>query len=159
MPVKPIPEGHHTITPHLVVRDAAAAIDFYRAAFGAEEVMRMPGPDGRTVMHGELKIGDSMVYLCDEFPQMGAKGPKSIGGTPVTLHMYVRDADAAFQRATAAGATVKMPLQDAFWGDRYGILEDPFGHTWSVGQHLEDLTPDQIARRAKEAFSSGCCGG
>lgn len=155
--VNPIPEGVHTITPHLVAKNAGEAIEFYKRAFGAEEICRMPGPDGNSIMHAEMRIGDSMVFLCDEFPDMGARGPKSLGGSPVTMHMYVKDANAAFEQATKAGADVVMPLQDMFWGDRYGKLVDPFGHHWSIAQHIEDLTPEEMGKRAAAAF--GDCGG
>ena len=150
----PVPEGFHTMSPHLIVKGAAQAIDFYKKAFGAEEVMRMPGPDGKTVMHAELKIGNSMVMLADEFPDMGCRGPQSIGGSPVTLHLYVSDVDAAFNKAVKAGAKVTMPLADMFWGDRYGKLTDPFGHEWSVATHTRDLTPDQIQGEMKQFFAS-----
>lgn len=153
--VKPIPDGFHTITAHLIVGGAGRAIDFYKTAFGAEELFRMPGPDGESVMHGEIKIGDSIVMICDEFPEM-CRGPKTIGGSPVTLHLYVADADASFNRAVKAGCEVTMPLQDMFWGDRYGKLRDPFGHEWSIATHKEDLTPEQIGERAAAAF--GGCG-
>jgi uncharacterized glyoxalase superfamily protein PhnB len=156
---RPIPEGFHTMAPHIIVRGAAQAIDYYKKAFGAEEVMRMPGPDGKTVMHAELKIGDSMLMVCDEFPDMGCKGPQSIGGTPVTLHLYVPDVDAAFQRAIKAGAQVTMPVTDMFWGDRYGKLKDPFGHEWSVATHKIDVTPEECAKAAASAFSGGGCKG
>jgi len=147
--VRPIPEGYHTVTPYLRCREAAKAIEFYKAAFGAEEVFRMPGPGG-TIMHAEVRIGDSFVMVSDEFPNWGAKGPQSYGGTTVGLNLYVADADAAFARATAAGATVMMPLTNQFWGDRYGKLQDPFGHEWSVSQHVEDVPPDEMERRAAE---------
>jgi len=151
---KPIPAGMHTITPHLVVRDANRAIDFYKKAFGAEELLRMPGPDGKTIMHAELKIGDSVIFLNDEFPEMGARAPESLGGSPVTLSLYVEDVDAAFNRAVKAGAKVTMPVADMFWGDRYGKLVDPFGHLWDMATHKEDLTPDEISKRAKSFFAS-----
>jgi len=151
---KPIPGGFHTLTPHLVVKGASQAIDFYKKAFGAQEISRSPGPDGKTIMHADLKIGDSHLFLVDEFPQMGCRGPESIGATPVTLHMYVEDVDAAFGKAVAAGAQVRMPLADMFWGDRYGMLTDPFGHCWSLATHKEDLTPEEIRKRAQ-----GACGG
>jgi PhnB protein len=154
--VKPIPDGFHTITPHIVVQGAAKAIDFYKAAFAAEELSRHPTPDGK-IMHALLKIGDTMLMLNDEFPQMGAKGPKSIGGTPVTLHMYVQDADKSFNRAVQAGATVTMPIADMFWGDRYGIVTDPFGHSWSIATHKQDLTPEQMKKAGEAAFSGGKC--
>ena len=145
--VKAIPEGCRSVTPHLVVRGAARAIEFYRRAFGAEEAMRIPSRDGQKVMHAELRIGDSLVFLNDEFPEMGARAPESLGGTPVTLHLYVQDADAVFARAVAAGARPLMPLQDMFWGDRYGKLADPFGHEWAIATHKEDLTPEEIGKR------------
>jgi uncharacterized glyoxalase superfamily protein PhnB len=150
--VKPIPDGFHTITPHIVVKGAAKAIDFYKAAFGAEELGRHGMPDG-TIMHALLKIGDSMLMLNDEFPQMGAKGPQTLGGTATTLNLYVQDADKAFQRAVNAGATVKMPIADMFWGDRYGMVSDPFGHSWSIATHKQDLTPQQIMEAAKTAMA------
>ena len=152
--VKPIPDGFHTITPHLVVKGAAKAIDFYKAAFGAEELGRHASPDG-SIMHALLKIGDSMLMLNDEYPQMGAKGPQSIGGTPVTLNLYVQDADQSFQRAVKAGAIVKMPIADMFWGDRYGQVTDPFGHAWSIATHKQDLTPAQVEKAAAAAFGGG----
>ncbi len=146
-----IPDGFHTVTPHLIMKDAAGAIEFYKNAFDAEETSRMPGPDGK-VMHAELKIGSSMLMIADEFPDMGSCGPQSIGGSPVTLHIYVDDVDALFDRAVKAGGKVTMPLADMFWGDRYGRLEDPFGHQWSIGTHTEDLTPEEIGQRAAKAM-------
>lgn len=151
---KPIPDNMHTITPHLVCADAAAAIDFYVKAFNAVELARLPGPDGK-MWHAMVRIGDSPVMLVDEFPDYGSLGPKARNGTSVTMHMYVKDADAAFKQAVDAGATVKMPLEDAFWGDRYGILEDPFGHSWSIATHIKDLTPEEIGKAAQQAMSSG----
>jgi len=151
--VKPIPDGYHTITPYLTIRGAAQAIEFYKKAFGAEELSRMTAPDGR-LGHAELRIGDSIFMLGDEFPEMGGKGPQTLGGTPVGLFLYVNDVDAAFARATAAGAKVTMPLADMFWGDRYGKLADPFGHEWSLGTHKEDVKPEEMARRAEEAFKA-----
>lgn len=152
--VKPIPEGFHTMTPHLIVRDAAKAIEFYKKAFGAEEIMRMPGPDGKTVMHAELKIGDSMMMLCEEFPQMERwVAPQSLKGTTVAICLYVENADKAFQRAVDAGATVSMPMMDAFWGDRYGKVTDPFGHEWEMATHKQDLTPEQIGKGAEAFFA------
>jgi uncharacterized glyoxalase superfamily protein PhnB len=154
MSVKPIPDGYHTVTPHLVLRDAAKAIDFYKKAFGAEELFRMPGPDGK-IMHAEIKIGDSIVYLCDELPRMkGWVSPAQLKGTTVCLHIYTEDVDAAFDKAVAAGATVTMPIMDAFWGDRYGKLSDPFGHEWSIATHKHDYTPEQIAKNAQEFFAN-----
>ncbi len=149
--VQPIPEGFHTVTPHLVVSDAAAAIEFYQKAFGAEEVSRMPGPEGK-IMHAAIRIGDSPVMLNDEFPDMGTVGPKAIGGTAVTIHLYVKDADAVWDSATKAGAKVVVPIDDMFWGDRYGVIEDPFGHRWSIATHTQDLTPEQVMEGAQKAF-------
>jgi uncharacterized glyoxalase superfamily protein PhnB len=154
--VKPIPDGFHTITPHITVKGAAQAIDFYKAAFGAEELGRHGMPDG-TIMHALLRIGTSMLMLNDEFPAMGSKGPTSIGGSPVTLNLYVQDVDKAFERAVKAGATVKMPVADMFWGDRYGMLADPFGHLWSIATHKQDLTPEQIMAASQKAFGGTHC--
>jgi uncharacterized glyoxalase superfamily protein PhnB len=155
---KAIPEGFHTLTPHLIVKGASQAIEFYQKAFGAEEIFRMPGPDGESIMHAELKIGDSRLFLVDEMPQMGGLGPHGIGGTPVFIHVYVEDVDTVFNQAVAAGAQVRMPLEDAFWGDRYGQVVDPFGHKWSLATHKEDLTPEEIGKRAQAAFA-GCAKG
>jgi PhnB protein len=151
--VKPIPSGMHTLTPHLVVKDASKAIEFYKKAFGAQEIARLPGPDGKSILHADLKIGDSHFFLVDEFPGMDCRGPESIGGTPVSIHMYVEDVDAAFGKAVAAGAQVKMPLSDMFWGDRYGVLADPFGHAWSLATHKEDVAPDEMQRRMQQAMT------
>jgi PhnB protein len=151
--IKPIPSGFHTLTPHLVVKGASKAIEFYKKAFGAQEIGRLTAPDGKTVMHADLKIGDSHVFLADEFPEMGCRGPESVGGTSVTIHMYVEDVDAAFNKAVAAGAQVRMPVSDMFWGDRYGVLADPFGHAWSIATHKEDLSPQEIRKRAQTACS------
>ena len=152
---KPIPDGFHALTPHLVVREAAKAIEFYKKAFGAEEIARMAAPDGKFVMHAELKIGDSIVMLGDEFPQMQRwVAPQSLKGTTIALHMYVKDVDAAFKRAVDAGATVSMPVMDAFWGDRYGRVTDPWGHEWSLATHKQDLTPEQIAKGAEAFFAN-----
>jgi PhnB protein len=156
--INPIPEGHHTLTPHLVVKGASEAIEFYKRAFGAEELARMPGPDGKGIMHAALKIGDSRLFLVDEFPEMGCVGPQALGGSPVTIHIFVEDVDAIFNQAVSAGAEVRMPLMDAFWGDRYGQLIDPFGHKWSLATHKEDLTPEEISKRAEAAFSGECKG-
>jgi len=157
--VNPIPEGFHTLTPHLVVRDAGRAIDFYKKAFSAEEDYRMPGPEGK-VMHAQLKIGNSLLMLCEEFPNMGAKSPQALGGSPISLHIYTQDADAAIAKAASAGATVTMAAQDMFWGDRYGRVKDPFGHEWSIATRKENLTPQQIRERAATAMpGKGCeCG-
>jgi PhnB protein len=151
--VKPIPEGFHTVTPYLVVKGASEAIEWYERAFGAEEVERMPMPDGERLMHALVRIGDSFVMLADELPESGSKGPKALGGTPVTLNLYVEDVDAVFERAVASGAEVTMPVADMFWGDRYGRLVDPFGHSWSIATHIRDVSPEEIAEAAKTAFS------
>ncbi len=148
--VNAVPKGYHTITPNLAVRDAARAIDFYKKALGAEELVRMPGPDGK-VMHAELKIGDSIVMLAEEMPEMGSKSPKAYGGSPVGFYLYVENVDAAWKRAVDAGAKVIMPLADMFWGDRTGRLEDPFGHSWSPAQHIKDPTPEEI-KKGQDAF-------
>lgn len=152
MSVKPIPEGFNSITPHLVVKGAAEAIEFYKNAFGAQELVRLPSPCGNLVMHSTIRIGNSMVMLVDEFPDMGCFSPATTNGTPVTVHLYVDDADAVFKRALDEGARETMPLENTFWGDRFGKLEDPFGHSWSIATHLEDLTPDQIMENAKKTF-------
>lgn len=149
---RPIPEGHHTITPHLVVRDAAKAIDFYKKAFGAREMNRMTMPDGK-IMHAELKIGDSMLYLADEFPGAGVSAPQSLGGPAVVFNLYVEDVDKLWGKAVAAGSTVRMPLDDQFWGDRYGQIVDPFGHSWGLATHKEDVAPAEMERRAREAMA------
>jgi uncharacterized glyoxalase superfamily protein PhnB len=142
--VKPIPEGMHSITPHLVCNGAAEAIEFYKKAFGAVELGRMPMPDGK-LGHAMIRIGDSNIMLADEFEGCGSAGPATLKGTPVTLHLYVPDVDAQFERALTAGATVKMPLADMFWGDRYGIVEDPFGHRWSIATHKREVAPEEMA--------------
>jgi uncharacterized glyoxalase superfamily protein PhnB len=152
MSVKPIPDGYHRVTPHLTVRDAAAMIEFYRKAFGAVEKRRAFGPDGKTIMHAEIQIGDSRVFLNDEFPEMGAFSPLASQSSPVTIHLFVEDADKQFQQALAAGAEVVVPIGDQFWGDRYGIVKDPSGHQWSIATHKEDLTPQQIQERMAKAF-------
>jgi PhnB protein len=141
-----IPDGYHTVTPHLAVRNAAKALEFYGNAFGAEELFRMPGPGG-VIMHAELRIGDSNIMLGEEDPQRGATSPQTIGGSPVGLLIYVKDVDASFARAEKAGCTVQMPPTDMFWGDRYGKLVDPFGHHWSLATHKEDVAPEEMAKR------------
>jgi len=145
----------HTVTPHIVCAGAANAIEFYKKAFGATEMMRMPGADGR-LMHGCVKIGDSMVFLVDEMPEWGALGPKARKGTSVTIHLQVEDVDAVVKQAVDAGATVVMPVADMFWGDRYGQVEDPFGHRWSVATHIRDMTPDQMREEMNKAMSAMC---
>ena len=151
--VKAIPEGYQTVTPDLALRHAARAIEFYKRAFGASELMRFNTPDGK-IGHAEIKIGNSMVMLCDENPQGGCASPASLNGTTTMLFLYVEDVDAAFQQAVKAGATVAMPLADMFWGDRYGQVLDPFGHRWALATHKEDLTQEQIEQRAQEFFAS-----
>ena len=141
--VKAIPDGMHSLTPHLVCRGAAAAIDFYGRAFGAIEQFRLPGPDGRLI-HACVRIGDSQLFLFDEMPEHGALGPQALKGSPVTIHLQVQDADATFARAVAAGATVTMPLADMFWGDRYGRVVDPFGHHWSIATHLREVSREEM---------------
>ena len=150
--VKPIPEGYPEITPYLAVDGANDAIDFYTTVFGARERMRMQGPGGK-VGHAELEIGNSLIMLADEFPDMGNRGPKTIGGTPVTISIYVEDVDDVFDRAVAEGATEIRPVENQFYGDRSGQLEDPFGHRWSVATHVEDVPPDQMEKRAAAAMS------
>ena len=151
--VKPVPDGYHTLTPGFTVKNAAAAIEFYKKAFGAEEIFRMNSPDGK-VAHAEIRIGDSIFMLNDEFDMPGcARSPQSLGGTTFGLFIYTTEVDAAFERAVKAGAEVRMPVQDMFWGDRYGQLADPFGHIWSIATHKEDLTPQQIEERAKEFYA------
>ena len=151
--VKPIPDGYHTATPYLRVRGADKAIDFYKKAFGAEEMVRMPGPDGKTIMHAELRIGDSPIMLGEESKEMNALSPQTLGGNGSGVHLYVRDVDAFVAKAVAAGAKLAMPVADMFWGDRYGKLTDPFGHEWSVATHKEDPTPQEMDKRAKAFFA------
>ena len=150
--VKPIPQGYHSVTPYLFIKGAASAIDYYKKVFGAEERMRMPGPDGR-VMHAELQIGDSTVMLADENLQIGAKSPKTIGGTSSSLHVYVQDVDTTAQKAVDAGAQLVRPVQNQFYGDRSGTLIDPFGHMWSVATHIEDVSPEEMKKRMEKAMS------
>jgi PhnB protein len=148
--VSPIPAGYHTATPYLVIKDAAKAIEFYKQAFGAQELFRMPKPDG-TIMHGEIQIGDSRLMVADE-AAVGANSPQSLNGTPVSIFLYVADVDAAFNQAIAAGAKPTMPVQDMFWGDRYGRVTDPFGHQWHVATHKEDVSPAEMGQRAAAAM-------
>ncbi len=153
MPVKPIPEGYHTLTPFLTVRDAERAIEFYKKAFGAKERGGVAkGPDGK-VMHAEIQIGDYIIMLSDEFPEFGSLSPQSIGGSPMGLHIYIDNVDAAFDRAVKAGAQVEMPVMDQFWGDRYGRLKDPFGHKWSIATHVKDLSQNEMKQAMDEAMS------
>ena len=150
---KSIPDGFNTLTPHIIVQDAAKAIAFYKDDFGAIETTRHMTPDGSAIMHAQLRLGNSMLMLANEFPQWGCLSPLSLKGSSTTLHLYVDDADAAFDRAMKAGCKITMPLMDQFWGDRYGCLEDPFGHKWSIATHKHDFTPEQIAANAKAAFA------
>jgi PhnB protein len=150
----PIPEGYPRVTPYLIVHDGAAAIDFYTSVLGATERMRMGGPDDK-VGHAELEIGDSVIMLADEHPEIGAHGPKTVGGTPVSLHVYVKDVDEVFRRAIDAGARSLQQVEDRFYGDRLGTFEDPFGHHWNVASHVEDVPPDEMSKRAEQAAASG----
>ncbi len=144
--VKPVPDGYHTVTPYLYIRGASDALAFYAKAFGAKEIMRIPAPGGK-IGHAEIEIGNSRLMMADEHPEMGARGPKSIGGTSFSIMLYVENADALFARAVAAGAEVKEPMQDKFYGDRSGTVMDPFGHVWHVSTHMEDVTPEELNRR------------
>jgi PhnB protein len=148
---KPVPKGYHSVTPYLIVDGAARALDFYRQVFQAKERMRMPGPGGK-VGHAEFAIGDSVIMLADEHPEMGARGPRAFGGSPVTIMVYVDDVDATVQGAVAAGARLVQTVSDKFYGDRSGTIEDPFGHKWHVSTHVEDVPPDELARRAAAAM-------
>jgi PhnB protein len=149
---KPIPKGYRSVTPYLTLNDAARALDFYKRAFGAQEVMRMDGPGGK-IAHAEIKIGDSMIMLADEMPGAGARSPQSLGGTTGGVFLYVENVDATFKQAVAAGARVESPLADMFWGDRYGRLTDPFGHSWSVATHMEDVAPAEMSKRMEAAMA------
>jgi PhnB protein len=151
MAVKPIPDGYYTVTPYLIVRDAARALEFYKKAFGATELLRLADPSGR-IGHAEIKIGNSPVMLADEHPEMGIRGPQSIGGSAVIIGLYVEDVDALFGRAVAAGATVTRPVKDQFYGDRAGTVTDPFGHVWSIATHKEDVSPEEIRKRFEAAM-------
>jgi PhnB protein len=153
MPAKPIPEGYATLTTYLAVDDAAKAIEFYKRAFGAKETVRMPAPDGK-IGHAELEIGDSRIMLSDPFPQSSTRPPKELGGASASVFMYAEDVDAVVQKAVDEGATVTMEVADQFWGDRFGVVTDPFGHVWSIATHVEDLTPEEIAERGKAAMAA-----
>lgn len=153
MAVQPIPDGFHTVSSYLVVKNAVEAIEFYQKAFGAEPGVRMAAPGGAGTMHAEIHIGDSTVMLTDENPQWGMKSPATLGGTPVSLHIYTEDVDTLFKRATDAGCTVVAPLMDAFWGDRYGKVADPFGHQWGIATHIEDVPPGEMEQRAAKWFA------
>jgi len=156
MAVKPIPEAYHTVTPYLIIEGAAAAIEFYKKAFGAKELFRFPAPEGK-IGHAEIKIGDSPIMLADAYPDMGYNGPKSLGGSPVSLMIYVENVDTVFNQAVEAGATVKEAVSDKFYGDRIGSLIDPFGHVWHVSTHKEDVSLEEMEKRAKAA-SAGSSG-
>jgi len=153
MSVAPIPAGHHTVTPYLAVKGGARALEFYARAFGALETYRLMMPDGR-LGHAEIRLGDSAIMLADEFPEYGGKAPDTLGGSPVSIHLYVEDVDAFFQRALAAGARERKPVMDQFYGDRSGQLEDPFGHLWWVATHKEDVPPEELRRRAEAMFAA-----
>jgi PhnB protein len=155
---KPIPEGYHTATPYLIIGGAADAIEFYKKAFGATELFRFPAPDGK-IGHAEIKIGDSPIMLADEYSEMGYKSPQTLGGSPVSLMIYVEDVDSVFDRAVAAGASVKEAVSDKFYGDRIGTLTDPFGHVWHVSTHKEDVSVEEMERRAKAAGAAASGGG
>jgi PhnB protein len=152
--VKPVPEGYHAVTPYLIVDGAAKALDFYKQVFGAKERMRMPGPGGK-VGHAEINIGDSVIMLADEHPEMGARGPKSFGGSPTSIVLYVENVDATVKAAVGAGAKILRPIEDKFYGDRSGTIEDPFGHHWHVSTHVEDVSPEELQRRAAAMAKSG----
>ena len=158
MAVKPIPEGYHSVTPYLIIKGAADAIAFYQKAFGATELFRFPAPDGK-IGHAEIKIGDSPIMLADEFAEMGYKGPRALGGSPVSLMIYLEDVDTVFNRAVEAGASVKEAVQDKFYGDRTGTLTDPFGHVWHVSTHKEDVSMEEMEERAKQASAKASGGG
>jgi PhnB protein len=150
--VQPVPKGYHTVTPYLVVNDAARALDFYKRAFGAQEVARMDAPGGK-IGHAEIKIGDSMIMISDEMPGSGAKSPRALGGSPVSIFLYLNDVDTTFRQAVSAGAKADAQPTDMFWGDRYGKLTDPFGHQWGLATHKEDVSPQEMAKRSKEAMA------
>jgi PhnB protein len=150
--VKPVPQGYHTATPYLTIKNAARALDFYKKAFGAQEVARMDAPDGK-VAHAEIKVGDSMIMIAEETPGSGNRSPESLGGTTASIFLYVDNADAIFEKAVSAGAQVETALADMFWGDRYGKLKDPFGHSWSVATHKEDVAPAEMEKRMQDAMA------
>jgi PhnB protein len=151
MSVKTIPAGHHTVTPYLAIKKAVEALEFYKKAFGAVEINKLLMPDGR-LGHAEIRLGDSVIMLADEFPEYGGKAPPTLGGSPVNIHLYVDDVDAFFKKALAAGAKERKPVMDQFYGDRSGQLEDPYGHLWWVATHKEDVAPDEIQRRVQAMF-------
>ena len=150
---KAIPEGFHSVTPMFMFKDARKAIEFYKSAFGAQERFAMPGPDGKGVMHAEVRIGDSIIMMGEESPQQPCKSAETMGGSPINFYLYVENVDAAFRRALEAGAEARMPVQDMFWGDRAGSVQDPFGYSWMLATHIKDLTPQEIQEGAKAAFA------
>ncbi len=152
--VKPIPEGYHTATPYLIIKGAAKALDFYQRAFGATEILRMPRPDGR-IGHAEIRIGDSVIMLADEHPEMNARSPESLGGSPVSIYLYVENVDAVFNQAVAAGAKVERPLAGQFYGDRTGGVKDPFGYSWYIATHTEEVSPEEVQKRMAAAAKQG----
>jgi PhnB protein len=158
MAVKTIPDGYHSVTPYLIITGAGEAIDYYKKAFGATELLRMPAPGGK-IGHAEIKIGDSPIMLADEMPEMGYKSPQTLGGTPISIMIYVADVDAVFDRAVAAGGKIQRPVKDQFYGDRSGTLEDPFGHVWHVATHTEDVSAEEMERRAQAAAAAAPGGG
>lgn len=152
MPTQPMPKGYHSITPYLVVKDASRAIDYYKRAFGAKEISRMDGPNGK-IVHAEIKIGDSMLMLMDEMPGSGSRSPQSLGGSPVNIFLYIDKVDDVFHQAVSAGAKVDMPVADMFWGDRYGKITDPFGHSWSLATHVKDVSPQEMKKGMQDAMA------
>jgi len=155
MPARPIPEGYHSITPYLVISGAAKAIDWYKQAFGAQQTLRMEDPTTGKIGHAELKIGDSYIMLADEYPDMGYRSPKTLGGAGISLLLYVKDVDGTVKQAVDAGAKLERPLQDQFYGDRTGTIQDPFGHVWTIATHIEDVSPEEMLERSKKAFQNG----
>lgn len=154
--VKPIPEGYHSVTPYLIVNGAAKAIEFYKKAFNATELSRMPDANGK-IYHAEIKIGNSPIMVADEFPEMNFRSPQAFGGSPISICLYVENVDTLFKQAIAAGAKEIRPLKNQFYGDRSGTLTDPFGYTWTIATHIEDVTPEEMEKRAKQAMKENCC--
>ena len=154
--VKPIPDGYHSVTPTLTISGASDAIEFYKKAFGANEVYRFQGPDGKSIMHAEIRIGDSAIMLCDEMPQMGCLSPKTIGGPSGSIYLYVNDADSVFNKAVSAGAKPIVEMMDGFWGDRMGAISDPFGHRWTIATRKKDMTEEEIEKAGKEFMKNMC---
>ncbi|HJV87691.1 MAG TPA: VOC family protein [Noviherbaspirillum sp.] len=152
--VKPVPDGFHTVTPYLTIRNAAAALDFYQKAFGADVVFRLNDPSGKKVGHAEIRLGDSAIMLSDEYPEMDGTSPETLGGSPVLIHLYVENVDALVERAVKAGAKLERPVADQFYGDRGGLVVDPFGHKWWIATHIEDVPPDEMEKRAMEMFGA-----